>query len=182
MHPASRPYQGLAPLSGPDRRNWLPEVDSNHRMPAFGGPEPQSHGRGMLVVRQGLEPCRYSDLELSRVYKTRPHTRATDINWCVRWDLNPQSQRSQRCAYADSATNACLASQNGVEPFSDSLGGRRRGPRGLGESGAPSRTRTYIVGLEDRLPSFGRGNWSGRTESNCPMLRWQRCRAPCAPA
>ena len=30
-------------------------------------------------------------------------------------------------------------------------------------------------------PSAG-ANWSGRTESNRPVPRWQRCRAPCAPA
>jgi len=36
-----------------------------------------------------------------------------------------------------------------------------------------------------RRPSTGPpagANWSGRTESNRPVPRWQRCRAPCAPA
>lgn len=40
---------------------------------------PNSLGPQNVVVRQGLEPCRYSDLELSHAYKARPHTRATDI-------------------------------------------------------------------------------------------------------
>src|SRR5579863_648725 len=61
------------------------------------------------------------------------------------------------------------------------LGDRRRSyRRGYG---APSLTRTNIVGLEGRLPGPSAGaNWSGRTESNRPVPRWQRCRAPCAPA
>src|SRR4030088_3646956 len=57
---------------------------------------------------------------------------------------------------------------------------RRSHRRGYG---APSWTRTNIVGLEGRLPVRSAGaNWSGRTESNRPVPRWQRCRAPCAPA
>lgn len=49
--------------------------------------------------------------------------------------------------------------------------------------GAPSWTRTNVVGLEGRLPVRRPGRaWSGRTESNRPVPRWQRCRAPCAPA
>ena len=42
---------------------WLPEVDSNHRMPAFGGLEPHSRGRGIfganfafVVGMTGFEP------------------------------------------------------------------------------------------------------------------------------
>ena len=57
---------------------------------------------------------------------------------------------------------------------------RRSHRRGYG---APSWTRTNIVGLEGRLPGPSAGaKWSGRTESNRPVPRWQRCRAPCAPA
>ena len=44
--------------------------------------------------------------QVSQAYKARPLPRAADTNWCVRWDLNPQRQRSQHCAYTDSATNA----------------------------------------------------------------------------
>lgn len=127
---------------------------------------PKSLGRENMVVRYGLEPYRSSDLEVSRAYKAPPHTRATDIIWCVRWESNPQSRRPQRRAYACSATNACLASPRGFEPLMLRIGGA-----------AVSATRENlvprvgfeptVVGLEGRLPSFGRGFfWSGHREAN----------------
>ncbi len=84
---------------------------------------PTSLGVDNLVVRYGLEPYRYSNLELSPAYKASPHTRAADIIWCVRWESNPQSRRPQRRAYAYSATNACLASPRGFEPLTLRIGG-----------------------------------------------------------
>lgn len=62
--------------------------------------------------------------QLSRAYKAPPHTGAEDIIWCVRWESNPQHQGSRPCTYANSVTNAWLASPVRLELTSRSLGGR----------------------------------------------------------
>lgn len=60
---------------------------------------PSSVGRENLVVHYGLEPYRYSDLELSPVYKTSPHTCAADINWLPRGGSNSRrwAQEARLC-------------------------------------------------------------------------------------
>ena len=127
---------------------------------------PKSLGRENLVVRQGLEPCRYSDLELSRAYKAHPHTRATDINLVRSVGVEPTKPTF-------STSCVCLFRHERISGLperirtSDAAHRRRGCVHHQGESGAPSRIRTHVVGLEGRLPVRRPGLiWSGHRESN----------------
>ena len=78
--------------------------------------------------------------------------------WCQAPDLHREAVRFELTRYANSRQ----------------LGGTRGQTR-------TDRSQHRRLRRPSTGPSAG-ANWSGRTESNRPVPRWQRCRAPCAPA
>ena len=132
---------------------------------------------------------------------------AIGANWYARPELNwhAEAQSSRDCVSAYSTTGVwCQAPDSHRDAVRFELT-RYANSRQLG--GTHGRTRTDTSRFRKsasapsawvwrpeldsnqrrrlRRPSTGPpagAKWSGRTESNRPVPRWQRCRAPCAPA